>query len=231
MIIKALDDRGIKYDVKYSKSLKMSISVTKEAIVKIRFHKSIKETKVIEYVLKNMSWIEENFIKNYVPKRQYKTYEPYLYLGKEYKLRVCECKKNEVFLEDGFLVIYTKNNTFEYIDKLVNKFKKEQAEMVFSMILDKCFREMNNYLSKFPVMDIKTYKRRWGCCYPKENRIVLNLALIHVPVYLIEYVIYHELTHFVFDNHQKGFHELLKKFVPFERKYYKELEQYRTNYQ
>lgn len=231
MIIKALDDRGIKYDVKYSKTLKISISVTKEALVKVRFHKSISQKKVLEYIDKNLTWIESNFLKNYVPPRKYKQNERYLYLGKEYKLSIVLSKKNEVFLDGDYLVIYTKNESFDYIDKLVNKFKKEQAEIVFSLILDKCFREMNNYLQKFPSLVIKAYKRRWGCCYPKEFKIILNIGLIHVPVYLIEYVVYHELCHFVHNNHQREFHELLRKFVPHERKYYKELEQYRTNYQ
>ena len=231
MIIKILDDRGIKYDIKYSKSPRISISVTKDAVVKIRYHKSIHKEKVLEYIEKNISWIETNFIKNYIPKRQFHNHERYLYLGKEYKIRICECSSSKVFLENNELVIFTKNQSFEYIQKIVNKFKTEQAEIVFSMILDKCFREMSNYLQKFPKLEFKKYKRRWGCCYPKEYRIVLNIALIHVPVYLIEYVIYHELCHFVFENHQKEFHDLLKKFVPNERKYYKELEQYRTNYE
>lgn len=230
MIIKVLDDRGIKYDIKYTKSNKMSISVTKDAIVKIRYHKSISQTRVIEYVEKHLSWIEQNFIKNFVPKRKFVTGERYLYLGKKYRLYIANCQKEAVFLENDNLVIYTKDMTYEHIDKLVKKFKIEQAEMVFSLILDKCFREMNNYLTKFPKLEVKSYKRRWGCCYPKEYRIILNIALIHVPVYLIEYVVYHELCHFVYDNHQKEFHDLLKKFVPTERKYYKELENYRTNY-
>ncbi len=231
MIIKVLDDRGIKYDVKYSKSPRISISVTKDALVKVRYHQSISEKKVLDYIEKNISWIETNFIKNFTPTRKYKSNERYLYLGKEFRLRVAECSKEDVFIDNGELVIYTKNSSYEYIQRKVHKFKKEQAEIVFSMILDKCFLEMNNYLKKFPKLEIKQYKRRWGCCYPKEFRIVLNISLIHVPVYLIEYVIFHELCHFVYENHQREFHDLLKKFVPNERKYYKELEQYRTNYE
>ena len=46
------------------------------------------------------------------------------------------------------------------------------------------------------------------------------MRLIHVPVYLIEYVMYHELCHFVYDNHQKDFHDLLKNTI----KYVKNLE-------
>lgn len=230
MIIKVLDERGIKYDIKYTKSNKMSISVTKDALVKIRYHKSINKDRVIDYVEKHLSWIEQNFLKNYVPPRKYVTGERYLYLGKEYRIRLALCQKEEVFLDNGDFVIYTKESSYEHIDKLVKKFLIEQCEIVFSLILDKCFREMSNYLTKFPKLEIKGYKRRWGCCYPKEFRVILNMRLIHVPVYLIEYVMYHELCHFVYDNHQKDFHDLLKKFVPTERKYYKELENYRTNY-
>ena len=41
---------------------------------------------------------------------------------------------------------------------------------------------------------------------------------------------FYGLCHFVYDNHQKEFHDLLKKFVPTERKYYKELENYQFEY-
>ena len=61
--------------------------------------------------------------------------------------------------------------------------------------------------------------------------IVLNLALIHVPVYLIEYVIYHELTHFIHMNHQSGFHKHLQKYVENENVLRKELNKYKADYE
>ena len=60
---------------------------------------------------------------------------------------------------------------------------------------------MSHYLNKYPLLEIKRYKSRWGCCYPKKNKIIINVSVVNLPLELIEYVIYHELTHFVFDNH------------------------------
>jgi predicted metal-dependent hydrolase len=55
---------------------------------------------------------------------------------------------------------------------------------------------------------------------------MLNISLIHVPLALIEYVIFHELVHFVYPNHSKEFHALLKKYVHDERMKRQKLKNY-----
>jgi predicted metal-dependent hydrolase len=52
-------------------------------------------------------------------------------------------------------------------------------------------------------------KTKWGICYFKKQKIVLNEAIFQLPIYLIEYIILHELTHFEVHNHSKYFYEKL----------------------
>ena len=56
--------------------------------------------------------------------------------------------------------------------------------------------------------------------------LILNLSLIHTSLELIEYVVYHELCHFVYKNHQSEFHLLLQQFVPNEKQLKKVLNNY-----
>jgi predicted metal-dependent hydrolase len=79
---------------------------------------------------------------------------------------------------------------------------------------------------KYPNLIIKSSKSRWGCCYINENKIMLNISLIHVPLDLIEYVVFHELVHFVIPNHSKEFHDLLNRYVHNEKEKRNRLKNY-----
>lgn len=229
--IEALEVRGIPYQLVETKSLKVSIGVSKDAICKIRYHKSVSHEWLNDYVLRHIEWIEKTFIKYYRPKREFKNNERYLFLGKEYILNILKTNTNEIIVEGKYLTIHTRNLETLYIKKLINKWLLEQAYLTFEVILNQCFLKMEKYLNKYPKLEIKRYKSRWGCCYPKDNKIILNLSLIHTSLELIEYVVFHELCHFVYKNHQSEFHNLLRKFVPNEMKLKKILNNYSTNYE
>ena len=233
MKIKALDIRGIPYRVRTSKSKKrkITVSVKDDAVVNILYHPLMNSMVINEFVENHINWIEERYLEKYHPKREYKNNERYLFLGEEYILHVVEYAKNEVFIEGKYLVIHTKNNTYEYNKKLVLKFLKRQIEDVFNILLDKCFNNMKHLLKSYPKLAYRKYKSRWGCCYVHKNMIILNTSLIHVPLRLIECVIYHELTHLIQANHTKEFYRIFDLFVPNSKKVQKELRQFSTVYE
>lgn len=57
-------------------------------------------------------------------------------------------------------------------------------------------------------------KTMWGNCYTQRGFITLNQALLDMPREYLEYVIIHELAHFVHKDHQKGFWALVEKYCP-----------------
>ena len=61
-------------------------------------------------------------------------------------------------------------------------------------------------------------KTRWGVCN-KNNSITLNSDLIKYGYEQIDYVIIHELSHFIHFNHSKDFWNLVNKYC----KNYKEI--------
>ena len=65
-----------------------------------------------------------------------------------------------------------------------------------------------------PRIEIKKYKGRWGSCYYKEGKVSFNLSLIHLDKELIDYVIVHELTHFLQANHSTLFYQEIAKRMP-----------------
>lgn len=59
----------------------------------------------------------------------------------------------------------------------------------------------------------KRMKTRWGSCSSKKN-ININIYLMHLPFYLIEYVVYHELAHLIEMGHNKKFWSIISNKYP-----------------
>lgn len=61
---------------------------------------------------------------------------------------------------------------------------------------------------------IKRMKTRWGSCSVEARRIWLNLELVKKPAPCLEYLIVHELTHFIERHHNDRFIAILDQHLP-----------------
>ena len=66
----------------------------------------------------------------------------------------------------------------------------------------------------FPKIRFRKMVSQWGNCRAKEGILTFNTALMYVPIECIEYVVYHEFTHFLHQNHSKAFYAELEKVCP-----------------
>ena len=55
---------------------------------------------------------------------------------------------------------------------------------------------------------------KWGVCYTRKNLINISSYLIHYPFECLEYIIVHEMTHFIIPNHSKRFYEIVANNMP-----------------
>ncbi len=85
--------------------------------------------------------------------------------------------------------------------------------------------ELNKYLeNKLPQLAkqvgvnynkvaVKKMSSRWGSCSSKGN-LSFSLYLWNTPIYVVDYVIIHELCHRRFMNHSKSFWSLVEQHYP-----------------
>ena len=66
----------------------------------------------------------------------------------------------------------------------------------------------------YPQLRLREMKSRWGSCLVYKQTITLNTNLLTCSRRCIEYVVLHELCHFVHPNHSPRFYELLSSFLP-----------------
>ena len=57
-------------------------------------------------------------------------------------------------------------------------------------------------------------KTRWGSCNPTHKRIWLNLELIKKPINCLEYVVVHEMVHFLERTHNERFVFHMDRIMP-----------------
>ena len=91
----------------------------------------------------------------------------------------------------------------------LNKIFQERVEERVKYYINIFEEELPN--TKIRVRKMKT---RWGVCNRKNNNITLNLELINYNIECLDYVIVHELCHFIQPNHSKDFWHLVEKYYP-----------------
>jgi predicted metal-dependent hydrolase len=64
-----------------------------------------------------------------------------------------------------------------------------------------------------PEIVLADQKKRWGSCNAK-GQIRLNWRIVMAPVFLIDYVVAHELCHLKFNDHSRDFWKTLGNILP-----------------
>lgn len=65
-----------------------------------------------------------------------------------------------------------------------------------------------------PEIKFRKMTSRWGSCNPSKGILTFNTNLMYAPPECVEYVVWHEFTHFLQANHSKAFYTELEKVCP-----------------
>lgn len=103
--------------------------------------------------------------------------------------------------------IYAKD--LKQVDKLI----KKETEKIFLSRLEYNYNLFQEKIP-FPSLTIRKMSTRWGVCNRKLKRVTLNSLLIRYPLEALDYVIIHELSHFVHFDHSKDFWTEVSKYSP-----------------
>ena len=65
-----------------------------------------------------------------------------------------------------------------------------------------------------PQIRVRSMRSRWGSCQPGKGRVTFARQLLQAPLPCVEYVVCHELVHFVHPNHAAAFYDCLARVLP-----------------
>jgi len=202
-----IDNEDINVNFQKKKIKKTYIKITNKKEILITSPYKLKEEDIIGLINDNYDWIN----------KQVK------------KINVIKIEDNEFLL---FGKIYKIDNTGDKSininhEKLQSKSSQKLIDYATQTIQDVFEELVLKYNFNFtPELKFRKMHSRWGVCHYKTGIVVLNKILFHVPIKLVEYVIYHELTHFKHPNHSKAFYEELGRFCVNHRQLKAQLTEY-----
>lgn len=155
--------------------------------------------------VKRMLDNEKDFLKRSLSRARKKMEkdELFYYLGQKYDIILVPFENTEVYDDK----IYVKDM------KALDKWLKKEMKRIFSERLEYNYDLFDEDIP-FPKLKIRSMKTRWGVCNKRDNSITLNSKLIRYSIHEIDYVIIHELSHFVHFDHSKEFWETVRMYVP-----------------
>ncbi len=112
------------------------------------------------------------------------------------------------------------NKIYARDTKSLNKFLSNYIHEVYSKRVNYWFSIFEEKIPNYN-LKIRKMKSRWGVCNIKNKNITLNLELSKYDIKYLDYVIIHELSHFIYPNHSHNFWQLVSKYC----KNYKKIRQ------
>ena len=178
-------------------------------------------------VLSKMPWIrkqQSKFIKQErQTKREYISGESHYFFGKRYLLNVqkTEDKPRVEIKRNKYIDLYVKGKIdYKKKEKIIDDFYRSKIKKQIPKLLEKWEKIIGVNVNE---VRIKKMKTKWGSCNPKAKRIWLNLELAKKPPHCMEYVMVHEMLHFIEKNHSDKFRYLISAHLPQWDQYKKEL--------
>ncbi len=174
---------------------------------------------VARYLNRRQKWItkQQMHFRQFHPlptERRYIAGETHMYLGRRYRLRVRRSRQDKVKLIGAFLNIRVPDpKDSSSIEASLNRWYRSHALPIFDNRLSVCLESARSLRLECPDLLVRNMKKRWGSC-SKTGRITLNLDLIKVSLYCIDYVLMHELCHLKIHHHGPGFYRLLSRCMP-----------------
>ena len=137
-------------------------------------------------------------------------------LGCDYPVRVKSGKVNKAVLCEREVLITLKDEDDGDGRRLaLDRLYLRICEEVIPLVCERLYRE--HFLAKkvsYNQIKFRKMKSRWGSCERSEKTLTFNTYLAKAPIYCIEGVVAHELTHLLHFDHSKRFYSVLLSVMP-----------------
>ncbi len=215
------ENKKIEYTLVRRSIKRVRLKVKRDLSIEVVANKSVPLSFIEDLIRNNINWIlaqQEKLSKLPPPANlNYLENEVVYFLGIPYKIKLVTSTKNYIELNDDsicFYLISPYHDQTLFKEKLLDGWYREQGKKIFQTELKKIHPLLRAYNIEYPDVKLRKMKSCWGSCHYTKNFIVLNTNLVKYPIACIDYVILHELVHFIHPNHSKNFYYVLENLMP-----------------
>ena len=198
---------GIEYSIKMIPGDRRSFSLrmVSSSDLEVRFPRFSSKQSLIEFINNKSKWIskkhdmlvaaEEAGVGSGIFEGRM-----LFFLGEKYKVETsgAEIKiiNNCIYIPEGFDII------------ALERWYKDTSEKAIAEFIE----NYNHVIPNFTIK-VKRQKRIWGSCN-SNRRIYINSKISMCPLKVIEYIMWHEISHLRYMNHSSDFYRQLENYCP-----------------
>lgn len=170
------------------------------------------------FAISKLGWIKKHR-KNFAnqqreTQREYVSGESHYFEGGRYLLNVIyqNAKPKVLIRNKTYIDLYVRQDSnLKQREKVMTECYRERLKENIQPFIEKWQKKIGVDLKDWQVKRMRT---KWGTCNIEQRRIWLNLELAKKPLHCLEYIIVHELVHFLERHHNDRYVALMDKFLP-----------------
>ena len=152
--------------------------------------------------------------------RDYVNGQSFMYLGRNYRLKIEDNYHVKLLLKKGYFVLPT-NQKVNAKELFVNFYKDKLKEKILP-IIERYQAQLGVKPKEIKIMELQN---RWASCTQNTN-INFHWKCAMAPIDVLNYIVVHELAHLIHSNHTTAFWNEVDKVIP---NYDKHLQWLRNN--
>jgi len=193
---------------------KLTISVERDRSIVVHAPEGLSDEAIRRVVDSKRQWLFDkvNHPQKYqdrphAPGKEVVNGESVPYLGREYLIEIADTASGGIEFSRRFLIPFAQQT------KRREVLKEWYVSRATETILPRVKRHANELGVAFGEAKIVDNRYRWGSCTVKDN-VNFNWRLIKAPMFVIDYVIVHELAHLMEANHTPRFWNIVRAKAP-----------------
>lgn len=172
---------------------------------------------IVDFVLLKLNFVikaKQNVLRNAEQfYTKFKSGEKIYLWGQAFNLLIVDTKKRpSIQLQEDNLIF----NVDEDLDqntkeKIFDNWSKKSLMYEMKKLIKDLEGIMGVKANEYRIRNMKT---KWGTCNVDKKRIWISLRLVKKPIACLLYVLVHEMTHLIEQNHTKKFYKIVEHFLP-----------------
>ncbi|OPX85492.1 MAG: hypothetical protein A4E53_03486 [Pelotomaculum sp. PtaB.Bin104] len=212
--------RGIEVIIEHKTVKKIRLKVFPDGVVKLTAPLGVPDEWINDYLNCKTKWIEKSL--NYFKDTKANESETTIHsgvstriLGRQIRIIVNDAKIYKIEKKEDYVYIQSPvTGDKQALQRQLERWWQKQCKSYFLMAIDRLYPIIYKHGIDKPKLQVRKMKTLWGSCSKKQSKINLNYYLYEAPPPCIDYVILHELTHFLYPRHNKDFYEFLTVHMP-----------------
>jgi len=213
---------SLEYSLRRSNRKSMGIAIERDGAIIVTAPHQAKFNEIEKFVSEKKIWIYQKLAKKKTlnrekPRREFVNGQGFLYLGKSYRLKLIDNGKMKSARSPNVTMLRLWHGYFELAESekanarnhFISWYRKQIKEQLKARI-PRYDKRMGVTVKDTRILDLG---HRWASC-GRNGVINFNWRSVMAPVWVLDYILVHEMVHLIERGHTDRFWRLVSRVIP-----------------